>query len=272
MTVRSEQKVKLVIADLAGTTVDYGSRAPAGAFVELFRRYGVAITQAEARGPMGLQKREHIVALTKISRIAEAWKGTHGGRPDTAKIDELYAEFIPLQVKSLPDYGDVIPGVVETVAKLRARGVKVAATTGYNREMLEVVRRCAAKGGFVPDAAYCAEDVATGRPAPWMIFRCMETLAVYPSERVVNVGDTLPDVESGANAGAWSVGVTRTGNMLGLSLADDAELSDGERRRRLAEADRAMRDSGAHYVVESFAELPACIDDIEARLSRGERP
>ena len=64
-------KVQLAVVDLAGTTVDYGSCAPAGAFVELFRRRGVDITQEEARGPMGLQKRDHIVALTKLPRIGD---------------------------------------------------------------------------------------------------------------------------------------------------------------------------------------------------------
>ncbi len=272
MTASRAAQVRLVVADLAGTTVDYGSCAPAGAFVELFRRRGVEVTQDEARGPMGLQKRDHIVAMTRVPRIAEAWKSVHTSSPGEAGIDAMYAEFVPLQVKSLPDYGDVIPGVIETVEKLRARGVKVAATTGYNREMLEVVLGCAAKGGFVPDAAYCAEDVAAGRPAPWMIFRSMESLGVYPPECVVNIGDTLPDVASGVNAGAWSVGVTRTGNMLGLNLESEQALSPGDRRKRLADAERAMKGAGAHYVVESFAELPACVDDVERRLRRGERP
>ena len=208
----SQAPIRGVIFDWAGTTIDYGSRAPVVAFISAFAKYGVEITAEEARGPMGLQKRDHIVALTKLPRVAEAWIAAHGSAPGEAEIDAMYAEFIPLQVKSLPDYGDVIPGVVDTVEKLRARGVDVAATTGYNREMLEVVLDCAKAGGFVPDAAFCAEDVAAGRPAPWMIYRSMEALGAFPPESVVNIGDTVPDVESGVNAGAWSVGVTRTGN------------------------------------------------------------
>lgn len=264
--------VKLVVADLAGTTVDYGSCAPAGAFVELFRRYGVDITQEEARGPMGLQKREHIVELTRVPRIAKAWLAKYGTAPDEAKIDTMYAEFIPLQVKILPDFGAVIPGVLPALSDLRKRGIKIAATTGYNREMLEVVLRSAAPQGFVPDAGWCAEDVPAGRPAPWMIYRSMESLGVYPAAAVVNFGDTIPDVESGNNAGVWSIGVTRSGNMLGLTEAEAAALPVGEMKRRLAEADKRMRAAGAHYVVDSFADGLACIADIEARLARGERP
>lgn len=264
--------IQLVVTDLAGTTVDYGSRAPAGAFVELFRRHGVDITDAEARGPMGLQKRDHIVALTRMPRIADAWRDKHGSDPDETRINELYAEFIALQVDCLPDYDDVIPGVLETVEALRARGIHVAATTGYNREMMEVVLKGAERQGFVPDAACCAEDVPYGRPAPWMIFRSMEAVGVYPPAAVLTIGDTIPDVESGRNAGTWTVGVTATGNMLGLSEAEAEALSDDELRPRLANATKALADAGAHKVVEAFADCLECIDNFEERLANGEQP
>jgi len=44
--------VKAVIFDWAGTTVDYGSRAPMGAFVKLFESEGIEMTIAQARIPM----------------------------------------------------------------------------------------------------------------------------------------------------------------------------------------------------------------------------
>ncbi|MCS5617982.1 MAG: hypothetical protein O3C39_01615 [Planctomycetota bacterium] len=75
----SPQLIRLVVADLAGTTIDFGSRAPAGVFVSLFQRHGVAITDADARGPMGTAKRDHIAALAALPRTAEP--GGHGYRP-----------------------------------------------------------------------------------------------------------------------------------------------------------------------------------------------
>lgn len=272
MAQKKSDGIRLVVADLAGTTVDYGSCAPAGAFVELFRRRGVTITQEIARGPMGTQKRDHIATLTREPSVAEAWRQAHGALPDEAAIDDMYREFIPLQVKCLPDFGDVIPGVIETVMVLRARGIRFAVTTGYNREMMEIVLDCAAAQSFVPEASFCAEDVAAGRPAPWMIYGCMESLGVYPPSAVFNIGDTLPDVQSGRNAGVWSIGVTRTGNMLGLDLAAAEALPDAERRARLVSAEKSMREAGAHFILESFADCPACIADIESRMARGERP
>lgn len=264
--------IKLVVADLAGTTVDYGSCAPAGAFIELFGRHGVEVTPAEARGPMGLQKRDHIAAMAYTPRIAEAWKAAHGAAPNEADIDLMYDEFIPMQIRCLPDYADIIPGVLETVEALRARGIRIAATTGYNREMLEVVLTCAGDRGFVPDSGVCAEDVESGRPAPWMIYRSMEALDIFPPAAVLNIGDTIPDVASGVNAGVWSVGVTRTGNMLGLSLEEERAASESDIQKQLAVATETMKEANAHFVVESFADCLDCIDAVEERLASGEQP
>ena len=44
----------------------------------------------------------------------------------------------------------------------------------------QVVYDAAKKQGFVPDFTICADEVPTGRPEPWMIFRAMEALGVYP--------------------------------------------------------------------------------------------
>lgn len=50
-------------------------------------------------------------------------------------------------------------------------------------------------------------------------------------------------------------------------VLDPAEL---ERLRRRAYT--RLRQAGAHYVVDSLAEVLPCLDDIEARIVRGERP
>lgn len=264
--------VRAVVADLAGTTVDYGSCAPAGAFVELFARHGVEVTPAQARGPMGLHKRDHIRTLAEMPEIAEQWSQRQGGPCSENDIDALYAEFIPLQVACLPKFGDVIPGVVETVAGLRERGVRLAVTTGYNREMMGVVLESAARQGLLPEAAVCAEDVPMGRPAPWMLFRAMETLGVYPPAAVLAIGDTLPDIDAGRNAAVWTVGVALTGNMVGLTQAEWSALSPAERDALLREARQALVAGGAHYVIDAFDELPGVIDAVDRRLAAGETP
>ena len=266
------RQVRLVVFDLAGTTVDYGSRAPAGAFIELFARHGLQVTDAQARGPMGKHKRDHIRCMLQEEALRGQWREVRGADWTEADVEALFAEFIPLQLSCLPRYADVIPGVAETVQALRARGIAVAATTGYNREMTDLVLAAAAPQGFVPDWSCCAAEVPAGRPAPWMVFACMQQANVYPPAAVVKVGDTVADVAEGLNAGVWSIGVARTGNMLGLSATEAAALPVPELEHRLQAARAALAGAGAHAVIDGVADLMPMLLEIEARVGRGERP
>ena len=122
------------------------------------------------------------------------------------------------------------------------------------------------------DAAVCADDVPRGRPAPWMVYHCMQRLQVYTPGTVVKIGDTVADIEEGVNAGVWTVGVARTGNLIGLSEAEIAALSKAELRQRLEAARQQFRRAGAHFVVDSFADCLSVIDQINVRLEREGHP
>jgi len=172
----------------------------------------------------------------------------------------------------LSDYADLIPGTLQAIKDFRARGLKIGSTTGYTREMMEIVLREGAQRGYVPDAMVCASDVPQGRPAPYMLLLNMVQLKVYPPEAIVKVDDTLPGIEEGLNAGAWTIGVVKTGNELGLTEAEIARLRPSELNARMDTAYKRMAHAGAHYVVDGIADVPAVLDDIEARLRRGERP
>ncbi len=264
--------VKAVIFDWAGTVVDYGSLAPMGAFVETFAEFGVAITIDEARGPMGMAKRPHIAALTALPRVAEAWRERHGHAPTNKDIDALYEVFVPKNVAVAADYADVIPGVAEAVGALRAEGVKIGSSTGYTREIMARIAPRAAEQGFAPDSLVCTGDTAEGRPSPLMFYKGLIDLGVWPAWSAVKVDDTTVGVAEGVNAGAWAVGVAVSGNCFGLSLADANALAAEEFARRRARAQDLLYGAGAHYVIESAADLMAVVARIEGRLARGERP
>ena len=264
-------EIKLVVFDWAGTTIDFGCLAPAGAFVAAFAARGVMVSVAEARGPMGRAKKDHVRDLLRNPAVAARWKLATGGDWSEPDVEALYRDVTPRQIEAARSYSTLIPGVTDCVARLRSRGIKVAATTGYFREAAAVVVEAAARQGYVPDFAVCADDVPAGRPAPWMIFRCMEALDVYPPRAVVKVGDTVADIEDGRNAGCWSVGVIDSGNEVGLSADEFAALSEVERDARREAVARRFADAGAHAALGTVAELPALIDELNARLARGER-
>lgn len=264
--------LRAVIFDWAGTIVDYGSRAPAGVFVEVYRRHGVAISMAEARGPMGMQKRDHIEAIARMPGVADRWRAANGATLGGADIDTMYHEFLPLQLACLPDYADVIPGAIETFAACRARGMKIGTSTGYSRPLMDVVEAEARRRGLVPDLVVCADDVPAGRPAPWMCFENLKRLDAWPPAAAVKVDDTLPGIVAGMNAGMWTVGVALSGNEMGLAREEAAALLDAERDSRLRAADKRFVEAGSHYVIDSVADLIPVLDEIDARLKRGDRP
>ena len=256
-------KVRLVIFDWAGTTIDHGSMAPTIPFVRTFAAKGVEITLDEARGPMGLHKKDHIRALLEMSAVAARWQKRHGSLATEADITDLYERFIPLQMEVIDDFTRLVPGVLDCVRQLRTRNIRIGATTGYFRTAADRVYAGAAAQGYKPDCCVCAEDVAFGRPAPWMIFRIMEALDVYPPLAVVKVGDTVPDIEEGLAAGAWSVGVLRSSSEVGCTEEEWTKLPAAEQGARLEACRKMMMDAGAHAVVETLDELPLLISNIE---------
>lgn len=254
---------RAVILDWAGTTIDHGSRAPARVFVELFASVGIAVTDAEARGPMGRAKWDHIAAILDVPRVARQWRELHDRPATTDDVNRLYADFLPRQKEVLAAYCDVIPGVPEAVAECRRRGLRIGGTTGYTRELMAVVEPLARAGGYAPDASLGADDAPAGRPAPWMIFRVCERLDVYPMSAVLVVDDTPVGIAAGRNAGARTVAVTRTGNALGLSLAEVEALPPGELAVRLEVIGAEFRAAGADHVLASVADLPRLLDELD---------
>lgn len=264
--------VKAVVCDWSGTTVDYGSVSPANVFVAVFRRQGVEITPVEARGPMGMYKKDHIRCLTKVPRIAEAWKAIHHREPGEDDVERMFHDFVPLQLETIADYADPVPGCVETIESLKARGIKIGSSTGYNQEMMDILVPAAKALGFETDVDVCASDVPAGRPAPWMLFENMKRLDVYPVEAVVKVDDTVHGIYAGLNAGVWTVGVVKTGNQIGLTLEEIGKLPEEELARRMEIGYRKMAQSGAHYVIDGIEQIGPVIDDIERRMRQGEKP
>jgi phosphonoacetaldehyde hydrolase len=184
----------------------------------------------------------------------------------------MFADFVPLQLACLADHAELVPGALEAVAEFRRRGLRIGSTTGYTREMTDILLVQARLRGYQPDCSVCASDVPAGRPEPWMCLTNAMKLGVYPMEAVVKVGDTLPDIEEGLNAGMWTIGLAKSGNEMGMTEAELARAASKLVEAKLASAYLRMAQAGAHYVVDGIWEVPQVLDRIEARLARGERP
>ena len=268
-------KVKGIVLDWSGTTVDAYVIAPAVVFVEVFKLQGVEISMQEARGPMGLRKDLHIKALTEVPAIRERWKGIHGKYPDQGDVDAMFADFVPKQIQCLPKYASLLPGVAEVTQKLQKEyGLKIGVTTGFTRAMVDVLQEAAIKQGFTPDASVAGDDVINGaRPKPFMVYRNLDLLDISPIQSVVKVDDTISGVGEALEAGCWGVGVARYSNYMDIStLEEEDTLSSEEIERRVTYTRDLLYKSGAHYVIDSIVELPEVIDEINLRLAQGEKP
>jgi phosphonoacetaldehyde hydrolase len=266
--------VKGLVLDWSGTTADAYVIAPARVFVEVFAKQGVEISMTEARGPMGLRKDLHIIELTHDPTIRERWYGVHGRYPDAADAERMFADFVPAQVACLPEYATLLPGVAEVTQRLQARGIKLGVSTGFTREMVDVLLAAAIEQGFRPDATVAGDEVLNGaRPKPFMVYRNLDLLDVTPIQSVIKVDDTVGGVGEGLNAGCWTVGVARYSNYMNIDSLEEAQrLPEAEIVTRIAHTRDLLTRAGAHYVIGNLDEIEPVIEDVERRLRAGERP
>jgi phosphonatase-like hydrolase len=189
----------LVACDLGGTTVHDRGEVPA-AFADALREAGVPFDPSEVAAWRGASKRE------VLGRLVAREDGS--SEQQTARVEQVFGRFRVLLSEQLARAGPLsLPGVYEAFEQLRARGMRLAITTGFDRGLTEQILRSVEWAPLV-HAAICSDDVTQGRPAPYMIFQAMERCGVHDVRRVAVVGDTRLDLEAGWNAGAeWRIGV-----------------------------------------------------------------
>ncbi|AMC34810.1 phosphonoacetaldehyde hydrolase [Janthinobacterium sp. B9-8] len=265
--------IQAVIFDWAGTVLDFGSFAPTQVLIEAFAGFGIEISLAEARVPMGMAKWDHIKALGQLPTVAARWQAKFDRSMTDADVDALYAAFMPLQIAKVGQYSLPIHGALDVMAALRAKGIKIGSCTGYPRQVMKALLPIARERGYAPDCVVAADDLKAGaRPGPWMALQNVIELAVSDVAACVKVDDTAVGIDEGLNAGMWTVGLSVTGNEVGVTAAEWADLSPAEQAKKRAVAVDTLSRAGAHYVIDSIADLLPVLADIEARMARSERP
>jgi len=265
-------EIKAIILDWAGTSVDYGSKAPTQAFKNVFKEFGIDVSDEIIRKYMGLHKKFHTESILNEPSISKLWTTTHGRIPNQADVDLIFSNLGPAMDKAVQEFSDPIDGVIEFMEIMQKDGVKFGSTTGYVREMMNILIPQAESKGLKFDSVVTPDEVPQGRPLPFMIYKNAINLATYPLWKMVKIGDTIADIEEGLNAGMWVIGITKTGNEMGLGkeelLNTDPKLIE-EKEALITEK---FINAGAHYVASSVADCYEIIEEINHRIKINDIP
>lgn len=213
--------IGLVVFDMAGTTVEDRGQVPL-ALAAALRQAGLSVSPEQLRAVRGASKRQVILECLPPT----------GDR--AARADRVYAAFREELARHYAVGGvRAVPGASETFEWLRQRGIRLALTTGFDRETTGLLLGALGWDHGMAEAVVCGDDVAQGRPAPYLIFRAMEATGTTDVQQVASVGDTALDLQAGCHAGVrWNIGV--------LSGAHDRRTLEAEPHTHLLSSVAAL--------------------------------
>ncbi len=215
--------IRLVVFDCDGTLVD-SQHVIVRCMQQAFAAEGLAVPDDGAV--------RHIIGLA-LPRAVEVLAPEADAARNARLVEGYKAQFVALhQGTSVDDR--LFPGAYEAVSTLAAAGYALAVATGKGRAGLATtLSRHALDDLF--HSLHTADD-APSKPHPAMLEQAMAEAGVGPRETVI-VGDTVFDIEMGANAGVAAVGVSWGYH-----------------------APAALRQAGARAVIDHFRELTPLIE------------
>lgn len=195
--------ILLAVFDIAGTTVA-DDNAVAAAFQKAFEQHGISIAEDEVKPLMGYKKTEAIRLMLNRYKQDDS----------TEKVNTIHDSF----VNEMNDYYEYSPAVrpmpdAESVfMQLKEKGIRIALNTGFPRAIADtILSRLQWKERGLIDDCIASDEVAAGRPSPFMIRELMRRAQVTDAAQVAKIGDTEVDVAEGRQAGCSLVVAVTTG-------------------------------------------------------------
>ena len=111
---------------------------------QLFSVSGSPPTVEEVRKPMGMLKWDHVHTMLQMDRISSEGRESTDV-PGKSRCGRAYGVSETSILDILKDFVEPKPFVLEAVNQLRERGIKIGSTTGYTRQMMEIVTEEAKK-------------------------------------------------------------------------------------------------------------------------------
>ena len=191
------RNVKLLVCDMAGTTVNEGGIVYK-TLTNTIRNFNLPIEDNEIQNWYGVNKTEVLKYFLNRS-----------GQNDDILPDMLASFKRELKNnyfndKSIKLVDDNLPTLFN---KLRQNGVKIALNSGFSVDIQEALIENLNMMEFI-DGYISSESVPHGRPEPFMIQELMKRFDITNPKEVIKVGDSKNDILEGKNAGCLlSIGV-----------------------------------------------------------------
>lgn len=204
--------LKAIVFDWAGTLIDPGCQAPVDAYLSVFNDLGLPLEERAARKGMGLPKLDHIRQMLALPEIAAAFHQRHGEAPTETHEQDIYARVTSAMRVAAAQNSAAVPGAADALAALRRHGIRIAATTGYPRAVMDVILPLARRQGIDPDFTICSDEADNPRPGPGQVLACLTRLGAPLPHLCLKVDDTPAGLAEGKAAGLLTLGVTDTGS------------------------------------------------------------
>jgi len=185
-------RYKCIIFDFDGTLADTNAGI-VRTFQETFRQLGFPVPSVEK-----------ITSTIGLS-LADGFKAACGDLSDeqmALAVDRYRAIFPGIAFPLITAF----PGVLDTLGKIRARGIRMAIATSRSHHSLEKLAEQIGVLRFF-DGAYGAEDVVNHKPAPDLVNLILKEFSLQ-KEDVLVVGDATYDLLMGKGAGCRVCGVS----------------------------------------------------------------
>ncbi|MCC7667749.1 2-aminoethylphosphonate--pyruvate transaminase [Liquorilactobacillus satsumensis] len=258
--------VKAVVFDWAGTTIDYGSRAPILAYQEVFSYFNIPITVSLIRKYIGREKYEQTKLILDDPDEKKIWKEIYPHLSDQDMLDKIYTKLEELIPNILTVTSTLKPGMSQLIAYLEENGIRSATTSGYSQKMLTTLIPLAKKQGFNPLFNITADQTLhIGRPYPDMLNLAINKLQIHDHSQVIKVGDTVNDILEARNAGTISVALIEGGNLSGLTEDEYYSLSPEERQKDKDNIFAQLKEANPDYIINNLSELSDIIENLNKR-------
>jgi len=204
-----DKSVKMIVCDMAGTTVNEGGLVYKTLY-NTIKGYDIFIKEDEMKNWYGVNKTE--VLQHFINRDPEY-------KYNEAILPQMLNSFKKNLKKSyFEDSGVKLmdTNMPRLFNKIRDNDIKIALNTGFSVDLQEALLDSLNMRNFI-DGYISSESVLHGRPEPYMINELMERFKIVDPKSLVKVGDSQADMQEGKNAGC---GVT-IGVLTGAETKDN---------------------------------------------------